>query len=402
MSDGFTETRSSGRTLAGATILQIVPALREEASVRAALHVATMLLQAGARALIAGADGPLVGELKSAGGEWIRLATEKANPLRSRRNVRALENLIASERVDIVHAQCAGGAEVARKAAAKIAVWLVTTLPDVPPASVRELSRTAALARADCIIAPSVYAATPVLDHYGIPRDQITIIPRPIDTALFDPSAVPVEHIDALRKAWRIAPGDRVVLTPGRVAPWNGQVLLPDVARILAGQGYRGMVFVIVGENRSNSRYARSVLEQAQTRGVVASFRITGHCPDMPAALALADVVAITAIEPPVLGRDAAQAQAMGRPLVTTGVGVLPEQVAVPPYLPEDVRTGWVAAANNPADFARALGLALSLDRTAYHAMSARARQFAEYMFSPQSVAAATRAVYTSLLTRKF
>ena len=37
---------------------------------------------------------------------------------------------------------------------------------------------------------------------------------------------------------------------------------------------------------------------------------------------------------------------------------------------------------------------------SAYRAMAARARQFAEYMFSPQSVAAATRAVYTSLLAR--
>jgi hypothetical protein len=32
--------------------------------------------------------------------------------------------------------------------------------------------------------------------------------------------------------------------------------------------------------------------------------------------------------------------------------------------------------------------------------MSARARQFAQYMFSPESIAVATRAVYTSLLAR--
>jgi hypothetical protein len=46
------------------------------------------------------------------------------------------------------------------------------------------------------------------------------------------------------------------------------------------------------------------------------------------------------------------------------------------------------------------LVLALALDRTDYEAMSARARQFAEYMFSPASVAVAMRAVYTSLLAR--
>jgi hypothetical protein len=32
--------------------------------------------------------------------------------------------------------------------------------------------------------------------------------------------------------------------------------------------------------------------------------------------------------------------------------------------------------------------------------MAARAREFAEYMFSPQSAAVATRAVYMSLLAR--
>ena len=90
----------------------------------------------------------------------------------------------------------------------------------------------------------------------------------------------------------------------------------------------------------------------------------------------------------------------MGRPVVTTDVGVLPENIVTPPEMPEDVRTGWVVKRGDPIEFARALELALKLDGTAYRAMCARARQFAEYMFSPQSVAVATRAVYTSLLAR--
>jgi glycosyltransferase involved in cell wall biosynthesis len=74
--------------------------------------------------------------------------------------------------------------------------------------------------------------------------------------------------------------------------------------------------------------------------------------------------------------------------------------VLVPPRLPEEVRTGWVAQAGDAADFANALAQALSLDAPGYEAMCARAREFAEYMFSPASVAVATRAVYTSLLAR--
>jgi glycosyltransferase involved in cell wall biosynthesis len=90
----------------------------------------------------------------------------------------------------------------------------------------------------------------------------------------------------------------------------------------------------------------------------------------------------------------------MARPVVTSDVGMLPEHVLVPPRMPEELRTGWVVAAADSIGLAHTLKLALELDPTEYQAMAARARQFAEYMFSPQSAAAATRAVYMSLLAR--
>jgi hypothetical protein len=71
MSDRFDEPRHPPPALAGATILQMVPALREEANARAAVNVAQILLQSGARALVAGREGPLVADLKTYGGEWI-------------------------------------------------------------------------------------------------------------------------------------------------------------------------------------------------------------------------------------------------------------------------------------------------------------------------------------------
>jgi glycosyltransferase involved in cell wall biosynthesis len=400
MSGGFDDVHRSPRTLAGATILQIVPALREEPDARTALNVAYALLQAGARALIAGAEGPLVAELRSYGAEWISLKNDTVNPLKLRSNARVLEKLIATERVDIVHAQSPGGAWSARQAASEIAVWLVTTLPDVAPEWGLFARSIDGLARGDRIIAPSAYAATPVMERFNIAREHITVIPRGIDTGVFDPAAVAPERVAALREAWRVDPGARIVLTPGRVAPWNGQILLPEVALMLANQGMHDVVFVIVGENRRHRSYARAIIKQARTQGIAHLFRLPGHCPDLPATFAAADIVLVPAVEPPILGRAVAQAQSMARPVVTSDVGVLPEHVVAPPQFPEDVRTGWVTKAGDPNDIARALALALSLDANGYQAMAARAHQFADYMFSPESVAMAHRAVYTSLLAR--
>lgn len=388
------------RTLAGATVLQIVPALRQEPVARTALDVAAALRQAGARALVAAEDGPLVAELTASGGEWIPLVNATVNPFRLRKSARTLERLITSERIDIVHAQSAGGAWIANMAAARIAVWIVTTLPDVPPVSRLRAYWAAALARGDWVITPSNFAAAPVVARHNIPRERLTIVPRSIDIAAFDPGSVDAARVEALRVAWRIRPAARILLVPGRVAPWNGQLIVPDVARIMLDSGMRGFVFVLVGEHRSHRKYARAIVEETKVKGVQALVRLTGHCRDMPAALTAADTVVVPATEPPVLGRVVAQAQAMGRPVVTSDVGILPEHVVAPPEMPEDVRTGWVVKAGDAQEFASAVIEAFALDDNAYRTMAARARHFAEYMFSPHSAAAATHAVYSALLER--
>jgi glycosyltransferase involved in cell wall biosynthesis len=250
------------------------------------------------------------------------------------------------------------------------------------------------------VIASSNYSAMPIIERYGLRPDQVTIVPRVIDTATYDPLAVSAKRAQALRENWQLPLDDQVVMVPGRVAPWNGQLLVPDIARVLVDNGVHGFVFVVVGETSTQAKYARTVVKRADALDVGGLVRMVGHCEDMPAAFAAADFVAVPAVEPPLLGRVVAQAQAMGRPVVTTDVGMLAEHIVAPPRMPDDVRTGWTVRPNDPAEFAHVLGIALSVKAGVYRGISARARQFAEYMFSPESVADAMRSVYTSLLAR--
>jgi glycosyltransferase involved in cell wall biosynthesis len=389
------------RSLAGATILQVVPALRDDPGGQAAVDIALTLLQAGARALIAGDGGPLVGELRAFGGEWLPMTVDTLNPLRIRANANAITKLIADERIDIVHAQCAGAAWSALAATHKQPVYLVTSFPDrLPTHSYLGTMMRGSLSRGDRVIAPSAYVSRAMIERYKLGADRITVIPRAVDTAAFSPAAVSADRIAALRRVWGVLPDMRVVLVPGRLAPWNGQMSMIDAGRLIVGGGARNIVFVFAGDERMHARYARSLKRQARMQGIDTLTRFPGFCPDMPAAMAAADVVAVPCLEPPLSGRAAAEAQAMGRPLVTTTVGVLPENLLCPPRMRDELRTGWLVRPGNVGELARAVGTALALDRTAYEALGARARQFAEFMFSPQSVAEAIRGVYTSLLAR--
>src|SRR5712692_5324157 len=154
--------------------------LREEPVARTALNVASALVQSGARALVAAEEGPLVGELTAFGGEWAPLVNATVNPFRLRRSARTLERLIASEHIEIVHAQSVGGAWIARMAAARIPVRLVTTLLDVPASGLRGYW-AGALARGDSVITPSNFAAAPAMTRHKIPPERVTVIPRSID-----------------------------------------------------------------------------------------------------------------------------------------------------------------------------------------------------------------------------
>jgi glycosyltransferase involved in cell wall biosynthesis len=191
----------------------------------------------------------------------------------------------------------------------------------------------------------------------------------------------------------------RVIVVAGRIAPWNGQMTALEAARLIAANR-RDVTFIFVGDNRTQPRYAASLRRHARTHAIDTSCRFVGHCPDMPAAFAAADVVVVPSMQPPLSGRLVAQAQGIGRAVVTTAVGMLPENVLVPPRMRDELRTGWVVGPDRPGELAEAINSALALNRTAADALGARAREFAEFMFSPQSVAAAIRDVYTSLLSR--
>jgi glycosyltransferase involved in cell wall biosynthesis len=100
-------------------------------------------------------------------------------------------------------------------------------------------------------------------------------------------------------------------------------------------------------------------------------------------------------------GRIVAEAQAMGRPTIVSALGPLPEALAAPPRVTEQLRTGWVVEPGDPDDLAKAIEAGLGLDPAAYRALALRAQHFAEDTFSPKRTTDLVLRVYRSLLEPK-
>jgi glycosyltransferase involved in cell wall biosynthesis len=118
----------------------------------------------------------------------------------------------------------------------------------------------------------------------------------------------------------------------------------------------------------------------------------------MPAAYAIADSVIVPNLEPATFVPVAVEAHAMGKPVIASSVGSLPEIVLAPPHVDEEDRTGWLVSPNDPVDLARAIAAVLALDPDLHWSIGERARSLADMRFSPARVAEATLDLYTSLL----
>ena len=123
-----------------------------------------------------------------------------------------------------MHAQSAGAAWSALAATDKQPVFLVTSFPDRLPAHSSPATCSArSLARGDRVIAPSSYVSRAMIERYKLAADRITVIPRAVDTAKFNPAAVSGERIAAIRRVWGVLPQMRVVLVPGAWRPGTGR-----------------------------------------------------------------------------------------------------------------------------------------------------------------------------------
>ncbi|MGD9845080.1 MAG: glycosyltransferase [Variibacter sp.] len=386
----------TARTLVGSTVLQAVTRLDDDRSGHATLNLALALLRSGARVIVLGEEGALVGELQALGGEWMEFGFSTSHPLRRRANMTKLRELIDGERVELLHAH---GSETARAlctALRRKAVPLVTTYLGVPGAP--QGFGVDPVVKGNIVLAQSVYAANMIVKHHAIPRERVVVVPPSIDTDWFAPASIGAERVAALRHAWHVHPHERIVLAPGRIAPWQGQLTLVDAARVLFNGGLRDTVFVIAADGTADESYAKEIEAQVIAQGLGNAFRRVGHCRDMPAAYAAADVVVVGTARASSFDDIAAEAQAMGRPVIASDVGALSEIVLAPPLVPTEARTGWLVKPHDTFSLARALAEAIEAERPERAAMGMRAHAVANQTFSPLRVAAAVLDVYDALL----
>jgi glycosyltransferase involved in cell wall biosynthesis len=391
--------RGERMPLTGRTILQIIPRIDAGGAERTTIDVAAALVAAGARALVASEGGRLTSELQAVGGLLIPFPAAAKNPFSMLLNARRLARLIIDERVDIVHARSRAPAWVALMACRIARVPFVTTFHGAYAGrSALKLRYNSVMARGDVVIANSEYTAALIARFYPWARARLRVIHRGTDFAKFSAHAVEPARVARLRKAWDVAPDERIVLIAARLTGWKGQKVLIEAARRLKERGVEGVRYIMAGDPQGRGGYTRELDALIVKAGLKGVAKRVGHCADMPAAFLAASVVAVPSTEPEAFGRTAVEAQAMGAPVVVSDLGAVPETVLSPPQSSPDARTGWRVKAGDAEALADALQTALTLGASAREAMARRARAHVEGQFSLERMTRETLAVYVGAM----
>lgn len=389
------EDAGSGRHAEDApafTVLQLVPRLEEGGVERGAIEIAQAVARAGGRALVASEGGRLEPALRHAGGELLRMPMAGKSPIAIWRNVGRLRAAIRAERVDIVHARSRAPGWAGFHAARAEARPFVTTYHGSYSEGVPgKRFYNSVMARGRPVIAISEFIAELVQRRHGVPASRIETIPRGADLSVFDPARVSADRLAAMFAALGCDEDPRpIVLLPGRLTRWKGQLLLLEAAaRIPDRAGFR----VVMAGGDADGDFAREIVRRAGRLGLSGDLRLAGPVSDMAAALKLASVAVSPSLEPEAFGRVAVEAQAMGKPIVAADHGGARETVV-------HGETGWLVPPGDAEALAAALSEALALPAEAAARIGAAGRARVEERFSVARMQSATLALYRALLAR--
>lgn len=384
-------------SLSGATILQVIPHLAAGGAERTAIEVTEALTAAGARSLVASKGGRLEAELVRAGGELIHIDNlPTKNPLAIRANASLLAKLAAERRVGLIHARSRAPAWSALWASRRLKLPFVTTYHGVYGAK-GPLKRlyNSVMARGERVIANSDFTAAHIIAEHPFAKDRIVTIHRGVDVARFSPDTVPHMRRQALREGWKLGePGEAVtILLPARLTGWKGHREAIRAGAILKAQGVGGWRMLFAGDAQGRDGYQQEIASLIAANGLDGKVVMVGHCDDMPAAFALADIVIAPSNLPEAFGRVAAEAGAMGVPAVGSSIGAQSEIIV-------DGETGFIVPPSDPEALAASIGRLLAMGpggrRTMGQAALARVRE----RFTTSALQKATLAVYESLLGR--
>lgn len=321
----------------------------------------------------------------------LRLNLKIGQPLPSLfANLIQLKRWLQTQQIDIFHIQRSvsdqGKAAILAARTAGIPV-IISTTHDQPPhlSLISRWINQKVNSFLNTTIVVSKYGRQMYLESKDISADKIDMIYNGIRLDYFAEASL--EDQASKLASFQLAPDSLVIGTLARLEPSKGIAdLLTAVSKLV--RCWPNLITLIAGAGSE-----RAALEQEALRlGLTDHVRFLGYVPDAREFYCLLDVFVLPSYWE-AFGLVATEAMAVGKPVVATRVGGLPEVVS-------DGETGLIVPMRDPNALANAIERLLG-DKHLREQMGAAGRNRVKTVFSVTKMADQTIALYRSLLAAK-
>jgi len=358
-------------------VLQLLPELNVGGVETGTIDFAKYLIEQGHRSIIVSNGGILVKRLVADGSRHIELPVHKKSIWTMIKSVRELNKLIIKEKIDIVHARSRVPAWIGYFACKKTRASFITTCHG--HYGNRIFSKVMGWAK--LVITPSDVIARHMIEDYGVPSEDVRVIPRSVDLDRF--------RIDLPTQSKSTKD---VVCMVGRISPIKGHTyFLKAMAQVI--RNYPLAEIWIIGDAPKNKQTYKEELEILVKRlGIKSNVKFLGNRQDVPQLLAQASVCVMSSITKESFGRVILEAQAVGVPVVATKVGGVVEII-------EDRITGLLVLPKDIDAMAKEV-LGLLKDKSFGQKLTEQAQKKIREKYTIEQMSSKTVEVYEELLSK--
>ncbi|MCI6989387.1 MAG: glycosyltransferase family 4 protein [Campylobacter sp.] len=294
-------------------VVQILPELNEGGVERGVVEINREFVKRGIVSVVVSNGGKMSSNIVKDGGEFYEFDVASKNLLNAPFRAKKLKNLLNNLTPDIVHIRSRVPAWLVNLAKPKAKI--ISTIHGLN--SVNFYSKI--MTKADALIVPSNYSKEYVITNFSAPKDLITVIPRGVDLASFNPINLPSKI--KLRNDRNLPNDSFIISCVGRITNLKNIEILLKATPFLKNALQNVKILIVGGVHEKRQGYFESLKELIKAQNIQNEVIFTGSVKNVAEIYKLSDAVVSPSLKPESFGRSVAEAIAMNTPVVASNHG---------------------------------------------------------------------------------
>ncbi len=181
------------------------------------------------------------------------------------------------------------------------------------------------LSKVDKIVAISSYVKNEITNLYKINPEKIKVINRGIDINFFDNDNINQEFFINFLKKNNISPDNKIILFPGRLTKWKGQIEFLNIVNALKD---KKIIFYFIGDDK-NTSYKNKFINEINKKNLNNICRVLGNlnAEELKIMYKCSDIVISAPLKPEGFGRIISESLAMKKIILAYNYGGAKDQI---------------------------------------------------------------------------